>query len=153
MADGASPYHKRIRLDPEVYAKLGAVSSITIAVRDRQPVFADSAVAAEAVEVLRSHAAKTGVSVYGYCVMPDHIHLVLGPSETCDITTFVGQFKNLAQRAAWQHGMKGAFWQKSFWDHFLRIKEDVDTTAEYVLNNPVRKGMVQCGKNTRFRGR
>ena len=86
MTDRAKPYHKRIRLDPKLYSKPGAIASITVAVRDRQPVFADHAVAAEAVEVLRSHAAKTGVSVYGYCVMPDHIHLVLGPSETCDIT-------------------------------------------------------------------
>ena len=94
------------------------------------------------MEALNGHATKTGVPIYGYCVMPDHVHLVLGPSATCDIVTFVGQFKNLAQRAAWQRGVEGAFWQPSFWDHFLRSEEQVKVAVDYVLNNPVRGSLV-----------
>ncbi|MCC7210600.1 MAG: hypothetical protein IT451_02000 [Candidatus Brocadia sp.] len=37
---------------------------------------------------------------------------------------------------------KGKFWQTSFYDHFLRKEEDVRDTVMYVLNNPVRKGLV-----------
>jgi REP element-mobilizing transposase RayT len=98
-------------------------------------------VAAEAVQVLRAHALKTEVPVYGYCVMPDHGHLVIGPSVTCDIVAFVGQFKNLAQRAAWQAGVQGRFWQHSFWDHFLRREESLESVVLYVLHNPVRRGL------------
>ena len=116
---------KRKRLDASAYARPGAVSSVTAAVKDHLPVFADPAIAAGAVDVLRAHAAKTGTPVYAYCVMPEHIHLIIGPSSSCDITTFVGQYKNLAQRAAWSCGVKGSFWQKSFWDHFLRVEEDL----------------------------
>ena len=74
--------------------------------------------------------------------MPDHVHLVIGPSVRCDIVTFVGQFKNLAQRAAWQAGVHGRFWQRSFWDHFLRTEESVESAVLYVLHNPVRAGLV-----------
>ncbi|MBI2907501.1 MAG: transposase [Chloroflexi bacterium] len=84
--------------------------------------------------------------------MPDHVHIVLGPSETCDIITFVGQFKNLAQRAAWSQGVRGAFWQKRFWDHFLRVEEDLQPEVEYVLNNPVRRKMVENWKEYPFCG-
>ena len=136
------PWRKRIRLSSETYGQPGTICSVTIAVHERRPIFADAVVASSAIDVLRTHAARTGVPIYAYCVMPDHIHLVLGPSQNCDNVTFVGQFKNLVQRAAWQHDVKGIFWQKSFWDHFLRRDEDLNRVIEYVLNNPVRKGLV-----------
>ena len=103
-----NPQRRRIRLPAEVYAELGMICSIPIAVKGRAPVFARPAVAAAAVDVLRRHAA-TGVPVAAWCVRPDHVHLVLGASPPCDIVTFVGQFKNLAQRDAWRRGIKGAF--------------------------------------------
>ncbi len=74
--------------------------------------------------------------------MPDHVHLVLGPSEGCDIVTFVGQFKNLAQRAVWRLGVRGSFWQVGFYDHFLRAEEEIERAVGYVLDNPVRCGLV-----------
>ena len=56
-----NPQRRRIRLPAEVYAELGMIGSITIGVKGRAPVFACPAVAAAAVEVLRRHAAVTGV--------------------------------------------------------------------------------------------
>ncbi|MDP2659614.1 MAG: transposase, partial [Dehalococcoidia bacterium] len=144
--------HKRIRLDAGLYSQPGVVCSVTVAVKDRQPIFADALVASSAVDILRSQAERTGVRVYAYCVMPDHIHLVLGPSAGCDVMTFVGQFKNLAQRAAWDCGVKGAFWQTSFWDHFLRADEGVEMVVEYVLNNPVRKRLASEWSDYPFSG-
>ena len=59
-------YGKRIlRLDPQVYAELGAICAITIAVEGRRPVFSDALVASTAEQVLREYALKTGVAVYG----------------------------------------------------------------------------------------
>ena len=137
------PQRRRIRLAPERYAEIGRVCSITVAVNDRRPVFANPHVAAAAVDVVRQQATATGVPVYVWCVMHDHVHLVLGPSPTCDIVTFVGRFKNLAQREAWRLGVTGAFWQSSFWDHFLRGDERIEQVVDYVWNNPVRAGLVE----------
>ena len=106
-------------------------------------MFACPAVAAAAVDILRRHAAATGVAVDAWYVMPERVHLILGASPTCDIVTFLGQFKNLAQREAWRRGIKGAFWQSRFWDHFLRGDERLEQVVEYVLNNPVRSGLVE----------
>jgi len=33
-------------------------------------------------------------------------------------------------------------WQPSFYDHVLRNDEDLPAVARYILNNPVRKGLV-----------
>lgn len=143
---------ERIRLDSNCYAQLGSICSVTLAIQRQKPIFADPAVASCAVGVLRSLAETKKVRIYAFCVMPDHVHIVLGPSETCDVITFVGQFKNLAQRAAWSKGVEGAFWQKRFWDHFLRAEEDVKPEVEYVLNNPVRGGLVEQWRDYPFSG-
>ena len=123
-----NPQRRRIRLAAEVYADIGVICSIPIAVKGRAPVFVCPAVAA--ADVLRRHAAATSVPVCAWCVMPDHGHLILGASPSCDIVRFVGQVKNLAQREAWRRGIKGTFWQTGFWDHFLRGDERLEQVVE-----------------------
>jgi len=132
---------KRIRLDAEAYSEPGRICSVTIAVQGRRPIFSSAAMAEAAVRVIQRHADARAVPLWAYCVMPDHIHLVLEASESCDIVTFVGQVKSLIQREAWQLGLNGKFWQQRFWDHFLRKDEAVETVVEYVLQNPVRAGL------------
>jgi REP element-mobilizing transposase RayT len=148
----ALPRRRRIRLGGEQYAEAGRICSVTIAVQDRVPVFANHGVASAAVEILHTRAEVEGVPVYAYCVMPDHVHLLIEPSATCDIVTFVARFKNLAQRAAWRLGVRGTFWQASFWDHFLRREEQVEVVARYILDNPVRKGLVERWQDYPFSG-
>ena len=92
------------------------------------------------------------MQVFAYCLMPNHVHLVLGPSSSCDIVTFVGQFKNLAQRQVWKLGVTGRIWQESFWDRFLRDEESLEEVAKYVLNNLVRKGLVERWQDYHFSG-
>ena len=78
--------------------------------------------------------------------------LVLGPVPGCDVVTFVGQFKNLTQRAFWGLGRRGKIWQQSFWDHLLRAEEDAAVVLTYILNNPVRAGLVASWRDYPFAG-
>jgi len=146
------PQRRHPRLNRAAYADPTAVCSVTIAVKARALVFAEAAVAAAVIAKLREHATRMGVPLHAYCVMPDHVHLVLSPSATCDIIRFVGEFKNLAQRAAWQHGVAGAFWQAGFWDHFVRRDEQAATVIRYVLDNPVRGGLAGDASEYPFSG-
>lgn len=152
MGEFRRPPRRPRRLSPSAYAAEGAICSLTLAVAGRQRTFANPAVTCAAIKVLREHSAAKATPIYAYCFMPDHVHLLLGPSANCDIVTFVGQFKNLAQRAAWQNGVEGSFWQKSFWDHFLRAEEDLRAGVEYILNNPVRSGLVAHWNEYPFSG-
>ena len=125
---------------------------MTIGTQNRRTIFAEPGIARAAIGVLHGHARKTGVPVYAYCLMPNHVHLVIGPSSSCDIVTFVGQFKNLAQRQVWKLGETGRIWQASFWDRFLREEENLDEVVRYVLNNPVRQGLVEKWQDYHFSG-
>lgn len=146
------PRRQRIRLSRETYSMAGSICSATICTSRRARVFSEERVARAAIEVLRARANKVDVPVYAFCVMPDHVHLVIGPSAHCDIVTFVAQFKNLAQRAAWALGVRGRIWQASFWDPFLRREEQVENVVQYVLNNPVRAGLSSAWQDYPFCG-
>ncbi|MDE3074493.1 MAG: transposase, partial [Chloroflexota bacterium] len=84
-SNGMTPSHKRIRLDLALYGDPGNAASITIGTRNRQPVFSEQNFAAIAQQLLAKHALLHAVSVYAYCIMPDHVHLVMAPSPICDI--------------------------------------------------------------------
>ena len=48
--------------------------------------------------------------------------------------------------------MRGFFWQPSFWDHFVRRDEGLRAAVEYVLANPVRRGLAQDWRDYQFSG-
>ncbi len=84
--------------------------------------------------------------------MPDHIHLLISPSPQVSLVDFVRAFKGRSTRLAWQYGYPGKIWQRSFYDHFLRKEEDVHRVVDYILNNPVRQGIVDDWQEYPFSG-
>ena len=126
----------RLRLAPSIYAQTDLVCSVTICTSQGLPAFADTQHGLAAVSVLRELAESSGVQVFGYCVMPDHVHLVMSRSPTCDLIAFMGRYKNLVQRRAWSLGVQGTTWLRRCWDHFLRREEDVKSVVEYVWGGP-----------------
>ena len=80
-----------------------------------------------------------GSELYVWCIMPDHVHLLLQDRNVID---FVRLFKGkLVPKAAVLKQDK-RLWQRSFHDHGLRKDEDLQQTAAYIWGNPVRSGLV-----------
>jgi putative transposase len=82
-------------------------------------------------------------NVIAYCFMPDHVHLLVdGTHEASDFREFVRVFK---QRSAfrWKQQHGSALWQRSYFEHVLRDEEDTIGVAKYLLENPVRAGLVE----------
>jgi len=82
------------------------------------------------------------VRVYAYCLMPDHVHLLLGISPNSSLTSVVASWKSLCYHLRRQRGHAETFWQRSFFDHALRDNEHLRKVALYILGNPVRAGLV-----------
>ncbi|WP_459941677.1 REP-associated tyrosine transposase [Deferrisoma palaeochoriense] len=79
-----------------------------------------------------------------YCLMPDHLHLVVTLGAELDLSTCVQRFKTFTSRHIRQLGVGGpGVWQRGFYDHALRKDESWEAVARYVLENPVRKGLVE----------
>ncbi len=152
MVDGLYPRRKKIRIDRTAYAVPGAVCTVTIATLERCATFRDIALTDACVALLETQARSTGVLVHVYCFMPDHLHLLLSPSASTSIFDFVGAYKSLSTRVAWQHGHTGRLWQGRFFDQFLRRDDNVRHVVDYIVHNPVRAGMVENWRDYPFVG-
>ena len=81
------------------------------------------------------------VVVDKYCIMPDHIHLLLRIESDMNgrmisaptVSTVVGSMKRWVAR---QIGRP--IWQKSFYDHGVRNQQDYNEIWEYIENNPLK---------------
>jgi hypothetical protein len=49
-------------------------------------------------------------------------------------------------------GVRGEFWQPSFFDHILRNDESYSEKWEYVCQNPVRAGLVKEPDDWQYQG-
>jgi putative transposase len=136
------PTRKRIRLDRTIYADPGRIISVTVATRDRHPVFEHDACTRECIDILEKTAGDHCFNVLAYCFMPDHLHLLLENESGGDLVAFTRQFKSWSTRVAWSNGWHGQVWQRSYYDHVLREDEDVIGYIRYILNNPVRHSLV-----------
>jgi len=85
---------------------------------------------------------RTGAKVFAYCCMPDHAHLVLSPPHAQSLPAFVGEWKARCYQARRRRGAMEPFWQRSFFDHALRTDAELHAVVAYVLENPVRAGLV-----------
>ncbi len=93
------------------------------------------------------------IRLYCYCLMPDHLHLALSPSfSSGSISDVLQEFKSYTTRLGWEQGIKGKLWQRSFFDHIARKEEDLAAICEYILANPVRRGLVEDPKEWPYSG-
>jgi len=71
--------------------------------------------------------------------MPDHIHLFVRGSDDFLLTQWTrGLKRNLSEAIL----PNRPHWQKGFFDHLIRHSESYSAKWEYVLQNPVRAGLV-----------
>jgi len=74
------------------------------------------------------------------CLMPDHLHWILSDASQALIT--IRRFQSLSTHIAWRTGIQGKLWQRSFWDHVIRRKENLREMARYIALNPLRANLV-----------
>jgi putative transposase len=74
--------------------------------------------------------------LFGYVVMPTHLHLLLAPDQSglIDIMRRLKRFT--AQRIAKDRDQEGALWQARYFDFVLRRVADFWDKLEYIHENP-----------------
>src|SRR3954464_4588917 len=79
----------------------------------------------------------------GWCIMPNHVHVVIEIVDEHSLTKIVGSWKSFtAKRANSQIGRSGPFWHADYFDRFMRDEGHLARTVDYVENNPVKAGLV-----------
>ena len=97
-----------------------------------------------------------------YCIMPNHVHLLLdsllhkeashrGKSARYPVTDTLRLLKgSTARDCNLELGRGGSFWQHESYDHAVRDEQELDKTILYILNNPVKAGLVKEWKDWPF---
>ena len=97
-------------------------------------------------------AAEHEFSLDAYCVMPDHVHVLLaGLNARSSLPAFAHRFKqSLGFR--FKQATGEPLWQRSYHDHVIRPDEPWQHHARYILENPVRAGLAQHAGDRPFSG-
>jgi REP element-mobilizing transposase RayT len=76
------------------------------------------------------------------CIMPDHVHLMLSmDGRGSALWEYVKVWKGLWTRRLGKD-QRRPFWQRTFYDHWMR-RDEGRSYAAYIVGNPVRKGLVK----------
>ena len=91
-----------------------------------------------------------------FCIMPNHVHLVCTPVEKSEdvfysLTKILQSLKrHTARQSNLILGRSGAFWQDESYDHIIRNQAELERVIEYVLDNPVKAGLVDDWKKWKW---
>ena len=141
--DSGRRWPKRIRLERRLYEIPYQLITITITCRNRMRCFDHPDFTSSCRDSLEFASHQHKIDVLIYCFMPDHLHLLVQPASAgTNVIDFVQRFKSFTGRLAWNHGFQGKIWQPSFYDHILREHEDPMKHIRYIVENPVRAGIV-----------
>lgn len=115
---------------------------LTICALDKKNVFVLGVEAEAVIAELSRSAQDLEYKMLCSCLMPDHLHVIVtsGASGVA-LSKFLNIFKGRTTAMFRKRFGISKLWQRSAYDHVIRAGEDLKATIQYVLNNPVRKGL------------
>ena len=73
--------------------------------------------------------------------MPDHMHALIEGRSAADLRRFLIAFRRRATLAT-TFTAPGGLWQDGYFERVLREDDEPYAVIDYILNNPVRAGLV-----------
>jgi putative transposase len=117
---------------------------VTLCTAERKPALANDIVHARMLEFLESSKERYGWCPQRYVAMPDHIHILVRKG---DGRTALGAWIKALKAVVAQKEFR---WQAGFFDHVIRSGDSAEEKWEYVVQNPVRAGLVERPEDWRF---
>jgi putative transposase len=135
------------------FSYVGLARYLVTCCTDRRALFfSDHQTVTETLIEIRQSTTRFDFALIAYCFMPDHLHLLLEATMECsDLCAFMHVMK---QRTSFVFKKRTgrSLWQPSYHDHILRDEEAMPKVAQYVLENPVRAGLVASPQDYPFLG-
>jgi len=112
----------------------------------RLPTFFGDADYAAYRRLLAGFCAKFQVAVWAYCLMPNHVHLILVPADAAGLSRALSEaHKRYARMVNFRSEWRGHLWQERF-HSFVMDEAHLLAAARYVELNPVRAGLVAAAE-------
>jgi len=105
-------------------------------------VLADPRVAEIVVESLKYHDGRR-YRLYGYCMMPNHVHVCFRAFPGFPWWQVVGSWKSYSARAVNRLlGRTGRLWQHDNFDRLVRDNRQLGRVVNYIARNPKKAGLI-----------
>ncbi len=116
---------------------------VTICTDNKEKIFNSEANAKIVISELLTTVKDLKFRILCYCLMPDHLHVIVSPGEsTLPLSKFLNVFKGRTTAVFKDKENLRKIWQRSAFDHVIRTEENLKKVIEYIMSNPVRKGIV-----------
>ena len=114
----------------------------------RQQVFFSDADYQSYLTLLAISCRKTGVAVWAYCLMPNHVHLILVPRDADGLRAALADaHRRYSRDINFRQGWRGYLWQGRF-ASFPMDDNYLLACARYVELNPVRANLVARARDS-----
>jgi putative transposase len=118
---------------------------------DRAPCFFSEADYLAYLHWLGDACKTYGVSIHAYCLMTNHVHLLLTPAQLGEISNvmqYLGRhYVNYVNRV---YGRSGTLWEGRYKSSVVESEAYLLTLYRYIEQNPVRAGMVEKPEDYRW---
>ena len=144
---------------------LNTVRFVTFCCYRRQKLLVHDDVISLFIRELRELRVRRSIRIFGYVVMPEHVHLVLHPPDSLELGPAIGELKSKSASAIIASGLitlpdacvvmkngveRRAFWQPRCYDHNCRSREIVLEKLNYCHDNPVKRKLVDSPGDWRW---
>jgi putative transposase len=96
--------------------------------------------------------------LYAFSILPTHVHVVIEPCRSechSDLQPLSNIMQSLKRHTARQAnlllGRQGSFWQDESYDHAIGNEDEFERVVRYVLENPVKAGLVSDWEDWKWR--
>ncbi len=126
--------------------------SLTFCTDRRQQLFTTRDVVDLVLTQIVRAAVEYQFEITTYCFMPDHLHLlVAGTADDSNAKPFIARAKQYSG-FHYKRARGSKLWQRYGFEHVLRTEELTLVVARYILDNPVRTGLVERVEDYPFVG-
>lgn len=127
------------------YFETGFSYFVTTVVQERRPIFLDDKMCRILLVSIEYFKLILDYKIYAYCIMPDHLHLILHPIGKYDLSYIMQMIKgSFARKINKMSVSTGKLWQKRYYDEAIRDELMLIRKMEYIHNNPLRSDLVKA---------
>jgi REP element-mobilizing transposase RayT len=116
----------------------------------RQTIFHDDADCERFLETVERFKKQTGIKIYAWCLMGNHVHLLLEEGNEVISTTMKRIGVSYASYYNWKYNAVGHLFQDRFKSEKIERDEYFLTVARYIHQNPVKAGLVKKSADWRW---
>ena len=131
----------------------GAPYHVTSRTNNKIRVFANNLGRKIMLMTLEHSKEKYTFSLHNFCIMSNHIHLLITPAKGTSLSKIIQWIKtNSAKRWNYIHGSKDHLWGDRFFSRPIKNLNEYFFVYNYIDQNPVKAGLVQNAQDWKWSG-